>query len=106
MSDWSDDPEWRAYADRAERELRPMIEDSAISLTLFSPKPDAKLAIELGFTLLLGKPFIILKPSGQNVPATLARVADAVIEYDEGQLGSPQIMERVRTEVERIVGPV
>lgn len=89
-------PEGRAWRERANRELRPMIENSAATLSLWPTdgKPDAKFAVELGFSLALGKPLVILKPSGANVPATLARLAAAIIEYD--RLDDPTIMDRVR----------
>lgn len=97
-----DDPEVRAFREDVERNLVPKIRDSAASLTMWSDEPDVKLAVELGYTLLLGKPLIILKPAGANVPATLARVADAIVEYDD--LTDPTVMERVHGELRRIVG--
>lgn len=98
-----DDPEAKAWRERANTELRPMIENSAISVVLWG-KPDAKLAVEVGFTLLLGKPFVVLKPSGQDVPASLARLADAIVEYDD--ITDPTVMRRVAAEAKRILeGP-
>jgi hypothetical protein len=98
-----DNPAARAWRKRANETLRPMIESSAASVSLWSDDPDAKLAVEVGFTLLLGKPLIILKPSGSNVPANLARIAEAIIEYDT--LDDPSLQEKVHAELDRIIGP-
>lgn len=95
--------EWKEYARRAQQELHPKIRDSAVVVQLFNEQPDAKLAIELGFTLLLGKPLLILKRSGQNVPAHLARIAEGILEYDDGQLGTEEFAERMTAEVKRIL---
>lgn len=83
MTDPWETPEGVAWRERVRRELVPMIKDSAVTVQLWTDEPDAKIAVELGVTLMLGKPLIILKPSGSNVPPTLARIADAIVEYDE-----------------------
>lgn len=75
-----DNPIGKEWRERMNRDLRPMIEDSAISITIApGDKPDAKVAVELGFTILLDKPILILAPRGRHVPERLRRVADAVI---------------------------
>lgn len=93
-------PEAQAWRERANRELAPMIRDSAAMVQLWNDEPDAKMAVELGFGLLLGKPLIILKPSGGNVPPHLARIAQAVVEYDN--LSDPKVQERIGAELRRI----
>lgn len=100
-----EDPRARAWRDRANRELRPMIEDSAVSLTLWPSdgKPDAKIAVELGFTLLLGKPLVILAPANAEIPPHLARIAESVIDYEPGELGSAALGERIGAEAHRII---
>lgn len=94
------DPEAQAWRERANRELRPMVEGSAVAMMLWNDEPDAKMAVELGFILLLGKPLIIMKPSGGNVPPHLAKLAQAIVEYDD--LSDPTVMERVAAEAKRI----
>lgn len=97
-----DRPEAKAWREQHNRELLPMVRDSAVSMMLWpsDDEPDAKLAVELGFILLLGKPLVVLKPAGANVPAHLARLCEAIIEYD--QLDET-VMERVMAEYRRIL---
>lgn len=96
-------PEWKRYARSAREDLHPKIRDSALTVQLFSEDPDPKIAMELGYTLLLGKPLLILKRSGQNVPKHLARIANGIVEYDDGQLGTEEFVGRMYAEVERIL---
>jgi len=82
-----------------------MIADSAASITLWpnDGEPDAKIAVELGFTLLLGKPLILLVPNGSTaVPEHLASLAQAIIEYDS--LDDPTLGDRIAAELARITG--
>lgn len=102
---WSD-PEAQAWRRRANRELLPMIRSSAVSLTLWpsNGEPDAKLAVELGFTLLLGKPLVFLKPVGGTIPPNLERLADAILEYGPGDLQSPELGVEIAALVKRLAG--
>lgn len=90
-------PEARAWRRRMNAELLPMIDNSAVSLTLWPSdgQPDAKIAVELGFTLMLGKPMVFLMPVGQTLPPTLLRLADEVIEYQPDELGTPAMAARI-----------
>jgi hypothetical protein len=97
-----DHPDVRAWVKAAREDLVPKIEGSAATIQLWprGGDVDVKIAVELGFTLMLGKPLIILKPAGENVPVKLVQLADAIVEYDELNAG---VMERVHAEVERIL---
>jgi len=96
-------PEWKEYARSAQEELHPKIRDSAVTIQLYSDEPDPKIAMELGYTLLLGKPLLILKRPGQTVPVHLARIAEGVLEYQPGQLGDGEFAKRMYAEVDRIL---
>ena len=79
--------EWKAYANRAIRDLVPKLQASAISVTIangLDPEEggDAKLAIELGFTLLMGKPLVLLVDEDQVIPPGLERAADVICRGD------------------------
>lgn len=98
---WSD-PEVQAWRERANRDLRPMVENSTVATLLWSEVPDAKMAVELGFILLLGKPLVILKDRTRGpVPAHLARLATEVIEYDDLD---ESVIERLAMIVKRMEG--
>ncbi len=95
--------EWKEYARRAHDELHPKIKDSAITVQLFSDEPDPKVAIELGYSLLLGKPLLILKHVDHEVPVHLGRIAEGVLEFRDGELGTSEFAERMYAEVDRIL---
>ncbi|MCL1871927.1 MAG: hypothetical protein FWF90_16145 [Promicromonosporaceae bacterium] len=78
-----DDPEARAWMKRADDELKPMIQDSAFTVQIVSGvEPDAKIAVELGFMILLDKPIILAVIPGTPVLPKLAAIADAIVEFD------------------------
>jgi hypothetical protein len=96
-----DDPQAQAYLRRAKRELEPMIENSAVVMGLWTGKVDPKMAIEMGYAILLGKPIVLLKPTGQDVPPTLARIADGIVEFDD--MSDPTVQQRINEEYDRIM---
>ena len=101
VPDWGDDPEWQAYARHVIDELVPMIEQSAVTCSLVpSGEPDVKFAIELGLSIMLDKPVVLLVPSGTPVPAHLARVADEIVEFS-GRLDH-SVAQRLGEAVKRI----
>jgi hypothetical protein len=59
-----------------------MLADSAVSLTIYSGGVDGKLALELGASVLLDKPIIVMVAPGAKVPKKVVRVADKIIEAD------------------------
>lgn len=80
MADWSDDPDVHAWLEDAQEKLAPMVAESALSVTMIGKsEPDAKLAVELGFSILLDKPIIVVCPPGATVPAKLLQIAERVL---------------------------
>jgi hypothetical protein len=98
-----DDPEVRRYLARANKELRPMVQKSRVTVALWTGDPDAKQAIELGFMILYDKPIIILAEPGQVIPAKLAAVADEII---FGGPGDQAAVDKLSAAMTRIVGVV
>lgn len=88
-----DTPVGREWRQRMNRDLLPMIKDSAVSITIAPGQdPDAKIAVELGYTILLDKPLMVLAPRGRHVPERLRKVADAVI---FGEPNEPKVREQI-----------
>jgi hypothetical protein len=84
MSDDEDLVGWVEFLKQAQGEALPKIKDSAMSILLApGAEPDAKIAVELGFILLLDKPLILVVPEGRHVQRHLFAAADAVVEWDE-----------------------
>lgn len=100
-----DDPEVQAWAKRVREELVPMIQGSAISMSILPEDPekvDVKMAVEVGLSLLLDKPLILMVRPGTIVPIRLARAADEIIEAD---LANPDgLAERVHDAMIRVLG--
>ena len=96
-----DDPEVQRYLARANKELRPMVESSRITVALWTGDPDAKQAIELGFMVLYNKPIIIIAEPGQDIPPKLAAIADEII---IGTPGDPGAVEKMRAAMTRLAG--
>ena len=71
------------FLDRVDRELRPKIEASEVSVVICSKTPaDAKLALEVGYSMLLGKPIMLVVEPGAQVPEKLLAAADEIVEHD------------------------
>ena len=84
----SDDPfkskEFLAYAKHARIELIPKIRDSALTISIAPTdgQGDVKFATELGFSILLNKPIIVVAEPGTPISPALAKVAYKVIFAD------------------------
>lgn len=98
-------PQFRAYEKKVKKELIPMIEDSAVCLSLVPPDEDGevavdvKFAVELGFMIMLDKPIIAIVSPGRRVPNKLAIVADEIV---EGDVGDPDFEERFKAAINRV----
>jgi hypothetical protein len=98
---WKDDPEVQAWARRVLSDMVPKLADSACTVTLMpSGEPDVKLAVELGFSVLLDKPMIAIIQPGQQVPARMLRVVDEVV---EGPMDAPDFTQRFQAAVSRVL---
>jgi hypothetical protein len=81
--DIRNDPEFIAWETHVREEVLPKMQASALTVSIAPDgKPDIKYAVELGMSLMLDKPIIIVTEPGQAIPARLRRVADKVIEVD------------------------
>lgn len=92
MSDWERDPAWLEFVDHVRRDAMRKIAGSDAVVSI-APGPgnegDVKFAVELGLSIMFGKPIIVVVPPGVEPPGKLREVADAVVEADldleEGQ---------------------
>ena len=80
-----------------------MLLDSAatVSLVPSAESVDAKFAVELGLSIMLDKPLILVVAPGTRIPDRLVRVADAIV---EGELSSPDLRERLNDAVRKVLG--
>jgi hypothetical protein len=102
VGDVFDDPEVRAWAQQVRDELVPMLRDSAATVSIVpAGKTDVKFAVELGFSIMLGKPIILAITPSMQVPDKLLAIADAVVEI--GEHPTPDDARRIQAAVERVV---
>lgn len=80
---WWEDPEARDFLAEAEANLAPKVADSHVTLAIWDGKVDPKIAIEMGYMVLLDKPIIAVVRPGVKVPAKLAKVVDRFVECDD-----------------------
>lgn len=98
----TDEGEFKRFARRATKFLRPKIASSAhvIVVAPDQSEADVKIALEIGYTILLDKPLIVFKPPGRTVAPRLLRIADKVIEVD---MKDEAAMERAADELKRFM---
>ena len=86
MTDPWDDPDTQRWLKHCREELVPMIQKSAVTVSLVpsdASDTDIKFAVELGLSIMLGKPIITVIRPGQQVPPGLVKVSDKIIEWDQ-----------------------
>lgn len=95
MRGWDEDipaEEWQRFENEVREQVVDKMVDSALVTTINSASgPDVKLAVEVGMSILLDKPMVVIARDGDPVPAALERIAHAVIRHsgdlttDEGK---------------------
>lgn len=75
--------EWQRFENEVREQVVDKMAHSALVTTLNPGDrgPDVKLAVEVGMTILLDKPMLVIARDGDDVPEMLARVAHAVIRH-------------------------
>lgn len=100
--DWEISPEWKAYVTHVRTTLVPMIEDSAMSISIVPKDPesvDVKFAVELGLCIMLDKPIILAVREGTVLSDHLRRVADEIV---EGNPDDPAVQEAFMAAIRRV----
>ena len=90
MSDWMDRltpdemRQWDEIVQHVHGVTVPGMEKSAFVMSLVPTdgRPDIKFAVELGLTIMLGKPLVVAALPGTEIPAKLRQIADLVLELD------------------------
>jgi hypothetical protein len=82
-ADIRDDPEFIEWANHVQNDVVPKMKGSAVTVSLApAGETDIKFACELGLSIMLDKPIILVCEPGQIIPDKLLNVADKVIEID------------------------
>lgn len=103
MSDYEQDPEYVEWARRVKEELVPKMEDSACTVSLVPEgETDVKFAVELGLSIMLDKPIILVVRPGTKVPEKLALVASDIVEVvDWGDMA--EVSMAISNAIERFI---
>lgn len=79
------DPDFVAWAEDVRVRVMPMIAESAMTVSLVPLGPaDVKFAVELGLSIMLDKPLVMVIAPGQEMPPKLRVVADYIVEWEPG----------------------
>lgn len=107
MSDdmWND-PDLQAWVKDARQNLIPRIEGSDATISLVPDgEGDIKFAVELGLSIMMGKPIIAVVIDNRKLPDKLVQVADAIIHMHSRELGTEAGQRKIHAAIERILGP-
>jgi hypothetical protein len=81
--DLRDDPDFQAWETHVRTNVVPKIDGSALTVSLVpNGESDIKFAVELGLSIMLDKPIVLVCEPGQALPPKLRKLADDVIEVD------------------------
>ena len=101
-----DDPyrskEWRNFTRSVINDMLPKMKESAlvVGLSTASDEADCKMAVEIGFCLLLGKPLLIMAEKEGDVHPGLLRAADEVV---YGEIQHPKNQQALHEAMDRMV---
>jgi hypothetical protein len=90
-----DDPQLKEYLEHFDQEVLPEMRSSKICFVLLSDHVDAKICLEVGAAVLLGKPMLVATLGGAVVPDNLRRFASEIIELKDGTPGKFSIESQV-----------
>lgn len=83
MTDIRDDPEFIEWANHVQNDVVPKMKGSAVCVNLAPQgETDIKFACELGLSIMLDKPIVLVCEPGQILPDKLLNIADKVVELD------------------------
>jgi hypothetical protein len=96
---WESTVEGMGFIKAATEDALPKIKASGLTIQIApGDDPDAKIAVELGFTVLLGKPIILVVPPGRDVPAGLLRLADRVVfDWDDSEAARARTLDAINS---------
>lgn len=92
MSNESHDNYWRDFNKDVQENLVPKLESTSVVLSLQTGNFNAKQSVELGVSILMDKPIILIVEPGTKVSSKLTKIADAIV---EGPVTDPTFKKRL-----------
>lgn len=93
------DPEWDAFVEDVNQQLLSKLGKSHIVASMWDGTYDVKSAVELGFSIFMDKPIVLLVDAQAEIPPKLARVADLIIDMTADDLETEDGQRRVTQEM-------
>jgi hypothetical protein len=86
MASFYEDERWKTFVDRARKDAVAKIHESALTICISPPSGpehfDVQQALELGASILMDKPIVLVQPAGRLISGALRRCADRVISLE------------------------
>jgi hypothetical protein len=101
MSNPFDDPDYKKWANDLRKNLIPKMRGSQQILMLapdIGNKFDIDFAVQIGATILMEKPLLLIVYPGRTVPPKLRAIADQIVEIEDGE-SDDVVQERIRLAV-------
>lgn len=99
--DLYDDPQIKAMLQDFRRRVMPNIKDSHFALTLLAGGiPDVKQCLEVGASVLMDKPILVLCINKAQCPRHLLKIASEVVEVED--IRSPEGSKKVQEAIRRV----
>ena len=103
MDDWTKDPTAKRWIKQVLSDMVPKMKDSAVVCSIVpDAEGDVKFWVELGASIMLDKPLIIVAFEGRDIPEKLRRVADEVLVFAEGV--NPEATDELVAAFKRVLG--
>ena len=100
-------PKYIEWEDAVRTKLIPKIEGSTLTVTIAPMgEPDIKFSVELGLSIMLDKPIILICEPGQVIPSKLRTVADAVVEVNWRTGDAVHTSNAIAEAIDKVVGKV
>lgn len=105
--DWSRDPEAQKWLRQVLDDMAPKLESSAVCVSLVpggKSVGDAKYWVELGASIMMDKPLLVVVSDDRPLPERLIRVADAIVRLDH-PVDDPRGAKQLTDAIERLLPP-
>lgn len=98
--DWRNDPSWKRFERDMRTDMIPKMKDSAsvlvIAPDLSSQDFDVVFALQIGASVLLEKPLVVVVDGSRVLPPKLERLADRIIRADlSTEFGREQVQQEM-----------
>lgn len=102
--DWTRDPSAKRWISHVLDDMVPKMEGSALvcSIVPGDREGDVKFWVELGASIMLDKPIVIVAFDDKPIPAKLRQVADEVVVCPQGV--DPSSSEELARAINRVIG--